>query len=66
VIALMVAISQATYAFAPAFFGVLRCAFTDPGHAIRAVVTAAVVVQVLAIFSFYRGVSIRPFKKVVS
>jgi cyanate permease len=63
VIALMVAISQATYAFAPAFFGLLRSAFTDQNHAIGAVVTAAVVVQVLAILSFYRGVSARPFKK---
>ncbi|WP_310650701.1 hypothetical protein [Pseudomonas sp. FW300-N2F2] len=65
VIALMVAISQATYAFAPAFFGLLRAAFTDPNHAIVAVVTAAVIVQVLAILSFYRGVSVRPFKKTV-
>ena len=63
VIALMVAISQATYAFAPAFFGLLRSAFTDSNHAIGAVVTGAVVVQVLAILSFYRGVSARPFKK---
>jgi hypothetical protein len=60
VIALMVAISQATYAFAPAFFGLVRSAFTDPGHAIAAVVTGVVVVQVLAILSFYRGVSARP------
>ena len=65
VIALMVAISQATYAFAPAFFGLVRSAFTDPNHAIVAVVTGAVVVQVLAILSFYRGVSARPFKKTV-
>lgn len=65
VIALMVAISQATYAFAPAFFGLLRSVFTDPNHAISAVVTGAVVVQVLAILSFYRGVSARPFKKTV-
>lgn len=65
VIALMVAISQATYAFAPAFFGLLRAAFTDPNHAIVAVVTAAVFVQVLAILSFYRGVSVHPFKKTV-
>ena len=65
VIALMVAISQATYAFAPAFFGLLRATFTDPNHAIVAVVTAAVIVQVLAILSFYRGVSARPFKKTV-
>ncbi|WLH60760.1 MFS transporter [Pseudomonas sp. FP2300] len=63
VIALMVAISQATYAFAPALFGLLRSAFTDQNHAIGAVVTGAVVVQVLAILSFYRGVSARPFKK---
>ncbi|WP_413795655.1 MULTISPECIES: MFS transporter [unclassified Pseudomonas] len=62
VIALLVAISQATYAFAPAFFGWVRSAFADPNHAIVAVVTAAVVVQVLAILSFYRGVSARPFK----
>lgn len=63
VIALMVAISQATYAFAPAFFGLVRAAFTDPNHAIVAVVTAAVIVQGLAIFSFYRGVSARPLIK---
>jgi hypothetical protein len=60
VIALMVAISQATYAFAPAFFGLVRSAVTDPGHAIGAVVTGVVVVQVVAILSFYRGVSARP------
>ncbi|WP_434702409.1 MFS transporter [Pseudomonas sp. Z1-12] len=65
VIALMVAISQATYAFAPAFFGLLRTVFIDPDHAIVAVVAAAVTVQVLAIVSFYRGVSARPFKKAV-
>lgn len=63
VIALMVAISQATYAFAPALFGLVRSLFTDPNHAIVAVVTAAVVVQGLAIWSFYRGVSARCFKK---
>ncbi|NUT81616.1 MFS transporter [Pseudomonas brassicacearum] len=63
VIALMIAISQATYAFAPAFFGLVRTLFTDPNHAIVAVVTAAVVVQGLAIWSFYRGVSVRSFKK---
>lgn len=65
VIALMVAISQATYAFAPAFFGLLRTVFIDPDHAIVAVVAAAVTVQVLAMASFYRGVSARPFKKAV-
>ncbi|MCP1455549.1 MFS transporter [Pseudomonas kilonensis] len=53
VIALMVAISQATYSFAPALFGLVRSLFTDPNHAIVAVVTAAVVVQGLAIWSFY-------------
>lgn len=65
VIALMVAISQATYAFAPALFGLVRAAFTDPNHAIVAVVTAAVIVQVLAILSFYRGISARRFRKTV-
>lgn len=65
VIALMVAISQATYAFAPAFFGLLRAGFKDANHAIVAVVTAAVIVQVLAILSFYRGVPARSFKKTV-
>lgn len=65
VIALMVAISQATYAFAPALFGLLRAISIDPNHAIVAVVAAAVTVQVLAIVSFYRGVSARPFKKAV-
>ena len=65
VIALMVAISQATYAFAPALFGLLRTISIDPNHAIVAVVAAAVTVQVLAIVSFYRGVSARPFKKAV-
>ncbi|MCI0993690.1 MFS transporter [Pseudomonas corrugata] len=62
VIALMVAISQATYAFAPAFFGLVRTAFSHPDQAIIAVVTGAVVVQILAILSVYRGVSVRPFK----
>ncbi|UZE26081.1 MFS transporter [Pseudomonas sp. B21-056] len=61
VIALMVAISQATYAFAPAFFGLVRAAFSPSNQAIVAVVAAAVVVQMLAILSFYRGVSARPF-----
>ncbi|WP_434652395.1 MFS transporter [Pseudomonas sp. R3-56] len=65
VIALMVAISQATYAFAPAFFGLVRSAFTDSNHAIAAVVAGAVIVQALAIVSFYQGVSARPFKKTV-
>ncbi|BBP65614.1 hypothetical protein PHLH5_31550 [Pseudomonas sp. Cab53] len=65
VIALMVAISQATYAFAPASFGLVRAAFSQPDQAIIAVVTAAVVVQALAILSFYQGVSGRPFKKTV-
>jgi len=65
VIALMVAISQATYAFAPAFFGLLRAAFTDQDYAVGAVVSAAVVVQMLAIVSFYRGVPTRPLKKAV-
>ena len=64
VIALMVAISQATYAFAPAFFGLVRATFIDPNHAIGAVVTAVVVVQVLAIWSFYPGVYACTFKKV--
>ncbi|MBO1540163.1 MFS transporter [Pseudomonas sp. OA65] len=63
VIALMVAISQATYAFAPALFGLLRAIFIDPNHAIVAVVAAAVTVQVLAMVSFYRGVPTRPLKK---
>jgi len=63
VIALMVAISQATYACAPAFFGLVRSAFSEPDHAIMAVVTGAVVVQGLAILSFYRGVTARPFKR---
>ena len=52
-----------TYAFAPAFFGLVRSLFRDPNHAIVAVGTAAVVVQVLAIWSFFRGVSARCFKK---
>ncbi|SEO07925.1 MULTISPECIES: MFS transporter [unclassified Pseudomonas] len=65
VIALMVAISQATYAFAPAFFGLVRSAFAVPSQAIAAIVIAAVVVQLLAILSFYKGVVTRPFKKTV-
>ena len=65
VIALMVAISQATYAFAPAFFGLVRSAFVVPSQAIAAIVIAAVVVQGLAILAFYTGVVTRPFKKTV-
>ncbi|MBT2297666.1 MFS transporter [Pseudomonas fluorescens] len=65
VIALMVAISQATYAFAPAFFGLVRSAFAVPSQAIAAIVIAAVVVQGLAILAFYTGVVTRPFKKTV-
>ncbi|MBC3345215.1 MFS transporter [Pseudomonas sp. SWRI196] len=65
VIALMVAISQATYAFAPAFFGLVRSAFVVPSQAIAAIVVAAVVVQGLAILAFYTGVVTRPFKKTV-
>ncbi|KKA08985.1 membrane protein [Pseudomonas ogarae] len=63
VIALMIAISQATYAFAPAFFGLVRSLFSDSNHAIVAVVAGAVIVQGLAILSFYRGVPARRFKK---
>lgn len=55
VIALMVAISQATYAFAPACFGLVRSAFTAPSQAITALVMVAVAVQMLAILSFSRG-----------
>lgn len=65
VIALMVAISQATYAFAPAFFGLVRSVFAEPSQAIAAIVVAAVVVQGLAILAFYTGVVTRPFKKTV-
>ncbi|WP_339436944.1 MFS transporter [Pseudomonas sp. EL_65y_Pfl1_R32] len=63
VIALMVAISQATYAFAPACFGLIRSAYADPGQAVTALVLVAVAVQLLAILSFYRGSTLRPFKK---
>ncbi|MGQ7863892.1 MFS transporter [Pseudomonas sp. 32A] len=63
VIALMVAISQATYAFAPASFGLIRSSFSEPGQAIIALVVAAVVVQTLAILSFYHGSTARPFGK---
>lgn len=59
VIALMVAISQATYAFAPASFGLIRSAFADPNQAINAIVMAVVAVQMLAILSFYRGTANR-------
>ncbi|UVL86328.1 MFS transporter [Pseudomonas sp. B21-028] len=62
VIALMVAISQGSYAFAPAFFGLVRAAFSHPNQAIAAVVTAVVAVQALAILSFYRGASARPIR----
>lgn len=65
VIALMVAISQATYAFAPASFGLVRSVFAEPSQAIAAIVIAAVVVQGLAILAFYTGVVTRPFKKTV-
>lgn len=65
VIALMVAISQATYAFAPASFGLIRSSFSEPGQAIIALVVAAVVVQTLAILSFYLGSTARPFGKTI-
>ena len=65
VIALMVAISQATYAFAPASFGLVRTGFSEPGEAIIAIVVAAVVVQTLAILSFYLGSAARRFRKTV-
>lgn len=61
-IALMVAVSQATYACAPAFFGWVRSAFDDAGQAIMAMVAATVVVQLLAILSFYRNSSTRKRK----
>lgn len=64
VIALMVAISQATYAFAPACFGLIRSAYADPGQAVVALVLVAVAVQLLAILTFYRGATLRPFKKI--
>ncbi|WP_256575354.1 hypothetical protein [Pseudomonas sp. NFPP28] len=60
VIALMVALSQAIYAFAPAGFGLIRAAFVDPQEAIVAVVVVAVTVQLLAILSFYRGAALPP------
>ena len=60
VIALMVAISQATYAFAPASFGLIRSSFSAPGDAIIALVTAAGAAQILAILSFYLGAAARP------
>src|SRR3546814_10669371 len=65
VIALMVAIRQATYDFAPAFFGLVSSVFPEPSQAIAALVIAAVVVQGLAILAFYKGVVTRPFKKTV-
>jgi MFS family permease len=64
VIALMVAISQATYAFAPASFGLIRSNFSNPGDAIIALVTAAAAAQILAILSFYLGSTARPFGKI--
>lgn len=63
VIALVVAISQATYAFAPTFFGLIRSSLSEPGDAIIALVAAAVVVQTLAILSFYLGSTARPSGK---
>ncbi|GAB7529581.1 MFS transporter [Pseudomonas sp. 3A(2025)] len=63
VIALMVAISQATYAFAPASFGLIRSNFPDPGEAIIALVIAAAAAQLLAILAFSRGCTARPFGK---
>lgn len=63
VIALMVAISQATYAFAPASFGLIRASLSNPGEAIVALVMAAVIVQTLAILSFYLGSTTRPLGK---
>ena len=63
VIALMVAISQATYAFAPASFGLIRASFSNPGEAIVALVIAAVAVQTLAILSFHLGSTARSVGK---
>ncbi|PZW71326.1 MFS transporter [Pseudomonas sp. URMO17WK12:I1] len=60
VIALMVAISQATYSFAPASFGLIRSSFSEPDQAIIALVVAAVAAQTLAILSFYLGLNARP------
>lgn len=62
VIALMVAVSQATYACAPAFFGLIRSVFDDPGHTIMAMVGATAAVQLLAMLSFYRNSSTRERK----
>ena len=59
----MVAISQATYAFAPASFGLIRASLSNPGEAIVALVMAAVIVQTLAILSFYLGSTTRPLGK---
>lgn len=63
VIALVVAISQATYAFAPASFGLIRSSFSEPDEAIIGLVVAAVIVQTLAILSFYLGSTARPSGK---
>lgn len=63
VIALMVAISQATYAFAPASFGLIRASFSNPGEAIVALVGAAIIVQTLAILSFHLGSTARSLGK---
>lgn len=63
VIALMVAISQATYAFAPVFFGLIRSSFPDPAEAIIALVIAAAAAQLLAILALYLSCTARPFGK---
>jgi len=64
VVALVVAIGQATYAFAPLVFGVVRTAFADDAEAMTAaaphVFLAAAVVQALAIAAFLLGRRHRP------
>ena len=59
VVALVVAIGQATYAFAPVTFGLVRVAFVQDAEAVDSaapmVFAAAAAIQVLAVVAFLTG-----------
>ncbi|MGL5116558.1 MAG: hypothetical protein ACRC7C_14665, partial [Beijerinckiaceae bacterium] len=55
VVALVVAIAQATYAFAPLCLGLLRELWLAPDQQLRAVCLAVVAVQTLAIIVYLAG-----------
>jgi len=62
-VSLIVAISQATYAFAPATFGLIRDHVAVAGNAALGVFILAATLQALAIATFYAGRRERPIER---